>query len=87
MHPNESMSRHASRLRTLVETAGFALLESAPGRFLITTKAGRQVGVAETDARGFRVAFPDTQRRSTTPTELTDDLEDWSAWSRKQAHR
>lgn len=81
--------RHAVKLRELVEGAGFVLAPAggASGRFLITTKAGRQVAIADTDGRGFRAAFPDTQRRSSTPTDLVDDLEDWSAWSAKQGGR
>lgn len=79
--------RHAVKLRELVEGAGFTITETSPSRFLISSKQGRQVAVADTDARGFRAVFPDTQRRSSTPTDLVDDLEDWTAWSRKGGSR
>lgn len=76
--------RHAARLRELVEGAGFTLEEQSPGRFLIRWRLRQAaVGVVDVDARGFRAAFPDSQRRSSTPTELVDDLEDWTAGHQK----
>jgi hypothetical protein len=81
-----TVDRHAVKLRELVEGAGFTLEPSVSlGRFLIMSKRGRQVAIADTDSRGFRAVFPDTQRRSSTPTELVDDLEDWTAWTQKRA--
>lgn len=78
-----TVERHSARLRELVEGAGFALEETSEGRFLIQSKRGRQVGIVAVDRLGFHAAFPDTQRRSSTPSDLVDDLEDWTAGHQK----
>lgn len=78
-----TIDRHTVKLRELVEGAGFRLETLTPGMFRVLTKAGRRVAFVDVSARGFQAAFPDTQRRSSTPTELVDDLEDWTAWSQK----
>lgn len=81
--------RHEATLRTLVEQAGFELavdLRQA-GSFRITTKALDTVAHVTVDARGFTAGFPATQRVSRTPTDLVDDLEDWTAaQKRRQTH-
>lgn len=78
-----TIDRHTVKLRELVDGAGFRLEPLASGRYRVDTKTGRQVAFVEVSARGFQAAFPDTQRRSSTPTELVDDLEDWTAGHQK----
>jgi len=78
-----TIDRHTVKLRELVDGAGFQLISLASGRYRVDTKTGRQVAFVDVSARGFQAAFPDTQRRSSTPTELVDDLEDWNAWAQK----
>lgn len=82
MTPTE---RHEAKLRTLVEQAGFELaidLRQA-GSFRITTKDFELVAHVTVDARGFTAAFPATRRTSHTPTDLVDDLEDWTAATKR----
>lgn len=49
---------HAGKLRKLVGGAGFTITKTSPSRYLISSKQGPQVAVA--DARGFRAVFADT---------------------------